>query len=215
MISQQGSLVAKCFSMRMILISSHINYRQAVQLLQHDSARLMDWFYDNYITINTSKTRLVCFRNPLKSVELDSSFVLHRSSCLDCTCSSLKYVDTVKYFRIFFDSDLSWSTHLTHVSGKLRSVCYLLYNDRVFMPFAVRKSIATALASSILRYGITLFGNCAEIWQTKIDRILRNLLRSVGYHYDLAPEADIFEALQLPNFHSLFFAMCCSFSFLV
>lgn len=186
-----------------LLVSSHVNYHQAVRALQHDATRVTDWFYENFITVNASKTRLVCFRNPLKQVNLDESLVLHRSNCQDCTCAPLKYVETVKYSGIFFYSDLSWTTHLSHVSGKLRSVSCLLYNTKIFMPFAVRKSIAHALAYSILRYGITSFGNCTEAWKTKIDRILKSLLKSVGYHFDLLLGADIFEALQLPNFRAL------------
>lgn len=85
-----------------LLVSSHVNYHQAVRALQHDATRVMDWFYENFITVNASKTRLVCFRNPLKQVNLYESLVLHRSNCQDCTCAPLKYVETVKYLAYFF-----------------------------------------------------------------------------------------------------------------
>lgn len=186
------------------LVSRHLNYCHAVRLLQDDALRIMDWFDENLITVNSSKTKLVCFRNPLKNVVLDSPVTLHNSRCSDCDCSPLEYVDQVKYLGILFDSDMSWNSHLSYICGKLRSLSCLLFNHRVFMPLFVRKSIAHALGYSILRYGITLFGNCSELWQTKIDRILRALLKSVGYHLDFSSGVNVFESLRMPNFSSLF-----------
>lgn len=146
------------------LVSRHLNYCHAVRLLQDDALRIMDWFDENLIAINSSKTKLVCFRNPLKNVVLDSPVTLHNSRCSDWNCSPLECVDQVKYLGILFDSDMSWNSHLSYICGKLRSINCLLFSHRVFMPFFVRKSIAHALGYSIIRYGITLFGNSSELW---------------------------------------------------
>lgn len=187
-----------------VLISRHLNYEKALHLLTEDATHLMDWFDENLIKINMSKTQFVCFRNPLKKLNLRSSVVLHKSNCRNCKCLPLVCVDNVKYLGIRFDSDMSWNTHLTHICNKLRSVSCLLFNQKVFMPFTIRKSIAHALGYSVLRYGITLFANCSELWQDKINRILKGLLKSVGYQMDFTPDIDVFETLQLPTFYSLF-----------
>lgn len=50
----------------------------------------------------------------------------------------------------------------------------------------------------------TVFGNCAQLWQIKIDRILKAMLKSVGYQMDFPPDINVFEFLQMPNFSSLF-----------
>lgn len=187
-----------------LLVSRHLNYYHAVNLLKHDATQIMDWFDENLITINASKTKLVCFRNPLKKVNLDSPVTLHKSNCTDCLCSQLDYVDKVKYLGVYFDSDMSWNSHMSYLCKRIRSVSCLLFNNKVFMPFAVRKSIAHALGYSIVRYGITIFGNCAELWKIKIDRILRAMLKSVGYNSDFPTDINVFEALQMPNFSALF-----------
>lgn len=176
-----------------VLVSSHLDFHHSVRLLQHDIERVMDWFSDNLFMVNADKTKLVCFRNPLKRTTLDTSVALHRSNCRDCECPTLDFVSSVKYLGVFFDSDLSWSTHLSHVCGKLRTVSCFLFNSRIFMPYAVRRSIAHALAFSVLRYGITLFGNCAELWQNKVDRIWKGLLKSVGYQLAFPVDTNIFE----------------------
>ena len=72
-----------------VVVSSHLNYDHALQLLSYDSMKVMDWFDANLIKINASKTKLVCFKNPLKRLDSCSSFVLHKSDCLDCNCPQL------------------------------------------------------------------------------------------------------------------------------
>ena len=61
-----------------------------------------------------------------------------------------------------------------------------------------------ALAYSVLRYGITVFGICSGRWQAKVNTLLRGILTNILYNTPLSATADIFETLQLPNFHSLF-----------
>lgn len=84
MTSQPGLLIAKCTIMRMMpySFSRQANYQKAVRVLQQDTTRVMDWFFENFITVNASKTRPVCFWDPLKQVNFDESFVLHRSSAM-------------------------------------------------------------------------------------------------------------------------------------
>lgn len=164
----------------------------------------MDWFTDNLLDINSSKTKLVCFRNPLKKQQDNVQFFLHPSSCSPCNCVSIESVDNVKYLGVFFDYDMSWNTHMSYLCGKLRSIACMLFNTRVFLPVGVRLLIVHALAYSILRYGVTVFGNCSGRWQEKINILLKGILKSIAYNTDLSTSADIFDSLKLPNFRSLF-----------
>lgn len=186
-----------------LLLTRHTSYPEALQMLQQSSNKVMDWFSRNLISINVSKTKLVCFRNPLKVVSLNIPFLLHTSNCSSCHCAEVPYSDSVKYLGIHFDSDLSWNSHLTKICSKLRSVSCLLYNIKTFMPLGLRKRVAYSLAYSHLRYGITLFGSCSNLWQTKIDNILKGILKNVCYNLNYS-HLDLFETLSMPNFRSLF-----------
>lgn len=94
------------------------------------------------------------------------------------------YVDHVKYPGIEFDSDLSWNTHMGTACKKLRRVSGLLYNMRSLVPQFVKKMVINALAYSVLRYGITIYGGCSTFWQKKIDNILTGMFRSIIYGTD-------------------------------
>lgn len=187
-----------------VIVTRHLNFENAARSLQCAATSLMDWFQQNLMDVNVNKTKLICFHNPLKYVHLDFPFVLHHSKCIPCKCVSLEYVESVKYLGILFDCGLTWNTQFMSLCAKLRSVSCLLYNTKSLMPFSVRKIIAHTLAYSVLRYGITVFGNCSAQWHGKIDSILKNILKSVSYGLQIPDDSDLFNFLQFPCLKSLF-----------
>lgn len=64
--------------------------------------------------------------------------------------------------------------------------------------------IAHSLAYSVLRYSITVFGHSSDYWKTKVDCILKAILKSVSYKLKIPDNANLFEYLQLPNFQTLY-----------
>lgn len=128
---------------------------------------------------------------------------LHTSSCSHCNCVPVKYAHSVKYLGLIFDSDLSWNSHLSFVCQRLRAVSCVLYNIRYFMPFSVRKCVTHALAYSVLRYGITVYGHCTVRWQRRVNSLLRLLLKNIAYDLPIGNNIDIFRRLKFPNFNAL------------
>lgn len=187
-----------------LLVSKHVSYCAAVDLLQSDATRILDWFQSNFIDINIDKTKLICFRSPLKALRPNIPVFLHPSGCTPCQCAPVDYVNSTRYLGIFFDSDLSWNSQMAYVSKRLRSVSCLLYNTRALFPFSVRRLVLNSLAYSVLRYGITIFAHCSNRWHTKINSILRNGLRSVAYNTQFHSSDNIFSDLSLPTFMTLF-----------
>ena len=90
-----------------VLLSSHLHYSKAAELLQLDSFEIMDWFSANVITVNAKKTQLMCFCSPLKRIILNKPILLHASNCISCACEPVDYVTVTKYLGIYFDCDLS------------------------------------------------------------------------------------------------------------
>lgn len=207
-INDFASAVSRCkvfqYADDTVLLAKHVCYHSAIKMLQNDVYNAVDWFSKNLLKLNVSKTKLVCFRNPLKTTVIDQQIYLHSKSCAPCFCDPVEYVLSVKYMGIFFDSNMSWDTHLAHLCGKLRSVAWLMYHCRSLVPFPVKKIMVHALAYGILRYGITTFAFCSTRWETRIDALLKNILRSVGHNMPSLLSQNVFAALGYPSFRSLF-----------
>lgn len=93
---------------------------------------------------------------------------------------------------------------MSYICGKLRSVAWLLFNIRSMVPYRIKRSIVHALAYSTLRYGITIFAFCSIHWKTRVDTLLKNILKSVAYRSDLILHENIFRGLGFPSFDPLF-----------
>lgn len=187
-----------------VLLSSHVRYHEAVELLQSDVLRLMNWFSANVMRVNAKKTQLVCFRSPLKQVLLDKPIFLHTSDCVSCECAPIVYVNCTKYLGLYFDCDLSWNSHFFYIFKKIRAASCTLYNLRILLPITTKRLLTHALVYSILRYGITLFGQCTALLESKVNSLLNGILRSVAYGSSLQRSDNLFNDLSLPTFKSLF-----------
>lgn len=172
------SVIRKCkvfqYADDTVLLAKHLNYGTAIRHLQSDISNAVGWFSQNRIAINANKTKLTCFRNPLKTTLINIPVFLHCHTH-PCHCNPVEYVEYVKYLGILFDCALSWQHHLAFVCDKLRKVACVLFNMKTFVPMHVKKSVAHALAYSVLRYGITVFASCSSRWKTRVDAILKNI----------------------------------------
>lgn len=80
----------------------------------------------------------------------------------------------------------------------------MLYRGRSFLHISATKLITNEFAYSILRYGVSIFGNCSTDWHKKIDTILRGILRSVSCGTALEEGDDTLEVFGSLDFSSLF-----------
>lgn len=92
---------------------------------------------------------------------------------------------------------------MAHLSKKLRGVACLLYALRAYLPFAIRRLIAQSLGYSLLRYGMCCFFNCSATWKNRINRILKNMAKSVIYSIPHKQQS-VFLSSGLPSFDIVF-----------
>lgn len=139
--------------------------------------KVMHWFVSKPKKVDMRKTRLMCFRNSLKSAQINVSFTLHLCNPLTLWLYKSKYVNSTNHLGINFDSDLYCNTHKSYPSGRLRSVYYLYHIVKVCFSFYIWMMLANILAYSTYRYGITTLRGSSNFLKTKIDSILKNTLK--------------------------------------
>lgn len=187
-----------------LLISRHVNFDSACNNLQTNASRVVDWYSSNLLKINPGKTKLICFRNPLKHGFRDVPFYLRGMNSVSGSGVPVQWVGSAKYMGLIFECDMSWNKQLAYICRALRNVACLLYNIRVLVPFHVRKILVHALAYSVLRYGVTVFAHSARLWHEKVNCVLKCLLKSVAYNSNYSNSTNLFTDLEMPNFCSIY-----------
>lgn len=86
-----------------------------------------------------------------------------------------------------------------------------MFTIKSFARFSVRKMVAFALAYDIVRYSITLSGNCSEHLQKLVDAVLKGILKSVAYTCAFPKDVSLFDFLGMPSFRLLFVQAVISF----
>lgn len=189
-----------------VLLLSHSDIQEATRILQIDIHKLVKWFADNHIFVNVEKTKLICFRNPHKQVQLNQKIFIHPINCKNCQCHPLEFEKTTKYLGLVFDEHLSWNQHAEFISRKLRTVSGYLYRIRSATSVKMRQTIFKALGESVMRYGISVYGSCAPTTKEIINRTLRRIARNIAYgtNFQTLETIEKMQALDIPTVEQLF-----------
>lgn len=164
-----------------VLLLPSDNYENSVSLFQKDVDTLLLWFAVNMISVNVPKTKLVCFRNPHKRVQLSPCILLHTAHCHNCNCLPLPYSRSVKYLGIYFDEHMLWNEQIDYIIKRLRVISANMYKLKFVSSLRIRLLVFRSLVESTLRYGITVYGHCSRSKMTAIDRVLKQIVNHITY----------------------------------
>jgi hypothetical protein len=108
-------------------------------------ATLIEWFKNNLLSLNLSKTHIVNFTTKNKNqMEL---IIDHNNKTIP------------KFLGLTVDSTLSWKHHIDLVTKKLSTICYLNRNIKQYLSTYTLKMIYHSLFHSIMSCGIIFWGN--------------------------------------------------------
>ena len=148
-----------------------------------------NWFAANKLTLHPKKTKYMVFTPPEKSSKNVDGYRLYlNGSRLDrigtgCADKSVKFVG------IDIDDKLNWTEHIKATKNKLAKANSQLSRVNNFLPIHIKKMIYNSLFSSVLQYGLVIWGsatqtnlNSLQISQNYAIRDVGSSLR--GYHTD-------------------------------
>lgn len=142
-----------------------------------------NWLNENLLTLNSSKTKFLCFHKtsasrPKFSLE---TLKIHSPSCTmqsgNCDCQSIKRVDSIKYLGIIIDEKLSFSPHITSLSNRARKLINIMRLLRNSADVQTLKKVYTALCESVLSYCISCWGGSAKSHMIAVERAQRSILK--------------------------------------
>ena len=112
-------------------------------------ANIQQWFQENGLILNTSKTSYVLFRNRNKP-DIDPTVTMGGEV--------LERADSAMFLGIGVDEHLTWSSHVDRLCGKLSSTIFLLRNMKSYCDVALLTSLYHSLFVSVARYGVVNWG---------------------------------------------------------
>ena len=130
---------------------SPCNFQQNIQLLQNTIFEISSWMASNFLSLNSSKTEFLLIGLPTQLTKIDNPFLSMPSS------TSIKPVASARNLGVIFDSNLSFSDHISYIS----KTCFVHIRDlrriRNTLDHTTACTVATSLIHSKLDYCNSLF----------------------------------------------------------
>ena len=99
-------------STQFFLSFSPCNFQQNIQLLQNTISEISSWMASNFLSLNSSKTEFLLIGLPTQLTKIDNP-----SLCMPLS-SSIKPVASARNLGVIFDSNLSFSDHISNISKR-------------------------------------------------------------------------------------------------
>lgn len=156
----------------------------AIQRINLDIERLVDWTRSNKLILNTAKTQSIIFGTAryLNSLDLGTIPKIAVSDVL------VQYSEQVKYLRVILTPTLSWDANVTRTVGMVHRILYQLKLCRRLLSADLRRRLVTSLVLPLIDY--------CSVAQTDItflcnQRLQRALNAGVRFIFDLRTDEHI------------------------
>ncbi|KAG7296291.1 hypothetical protein JYU34_021418 [Plutella xylostella] len=146
-------------------------------------SEVSNWLNSNLLTLNTTKTKFLCFHKTSASKPkfILQSLKIHSTKCINrsqhCDCQSITRVDSLRYLGIIIDEKLSFSQHITALSNRARKLINIMRLLRNSADLQILKNVYTALCESVLSYCIPCWGGSTKSQMITIERAQRSILK--------------------------------------
>ena len=140
--------------------------------MEHALNSVYQWFCHNGMRLNAKKTQMLV---------LGTHAMLRTLPPV-----TLRFCDTVihdsrvvKNLGVHLDRHLSFETHVDHMTRKCTGILIALSHARHVIPRETLKSIVEALALSIVRYCLSVYGSCGTTQLHRVQKIVNFCVRVV------------------------------------
>ena len=139
--------------------------------MNDDLDKITEWLTANNLTLNSSKTEfmLIGSRQRLNTFNRLPSFTIDGNS--------IKQVESTKSLGVYIDENLTWNTHIRHISKKIASCIGTLKRSRSFVPFETLLCIYNALVQPHFDYCSVVWGNCNKSLSIKLQKLQNRAAR--------------------------------------
>ena len=128
------------------------------------------WCVANQLSINSEKTNVVLFHANNKPIP-------ENFDCIQTTYLTIDRVKCVQYLGLMIDENLYWHMHVEHVYSSLVKYFGIFNHIKTMISKKIARQLYFAFIHSRMKYGIEVFGYCANEYLQKLQVIQNKLLK--------------------------------------
>ena len=164
--------------------------------------KLADWFRANKLTLNTSKTKYILFRDKNFSVDF-RKFQLKIDEEKIERIGKGCHDESFKFVGLNLDEFLNWDHHIKSVINKANSATFALSKLKNFLPDYIKCTIYNSLFKSHIDYGSIVWGNskCPELG--RLQKIQKRAMRYISNSKITAHSDPLFTKYKILKFNDL------------
>ena len=170
---------------------------ELIEITNTELLKLNVWCIANRLSINTLKTYFILFSN--RPPEVLPPLVIKSNFTYD----PIQRVDSIKFLGIYYDYNMSFKTHITHLSQRLSRTASLLYRVSSLMPPFVLKAMYHAHVSSLLNYCNLIWANTYPTHLQPLIKMQKRIIRIITNSDYFAHTEPLFAETRILNIENL------------
>ena len=160
--------------------------------LNIDLKILTVWLKANKISLNSSKTEILIFKNPNKPLNYELKLTLDGTRLYPS-----KYV---KYLGILIDPYLTWSYQVKSLAPKLARAAGMLAKLRHYVPQEGLKNIYYGIFASLMNYGSQVWGQYLNQHVLRIVKLQDKAIRIMNFANHSENCSELYKKLDIVRF---------------
>lgn len=183
-----NSIDVMCYADDTVVVFRADSWSGVLTEVERGMAAVAQWLSSNLLTLNTDKTKYLCFHKTAASCpppDLKNEVKIHtciQNSAMEfssCSCNVIKRNDCIKYLGVTLDEKLSFGRHILNLSTRLRKLIHVMKLLRNGADSGVLILVYKALCQSLIMYCITAWGGAAKTSLLTLERAQRSILKVI------------------------------------
>ena len=130
------------------------------------------WCVANQLSIDSEKTNFVLFH--AKNKPIPENF-----DCIQTMFITLNRVKCVQYLGLLIDENFNWHMHVEHVGNSLVKYFGTFSHVKAIISKKIARQLYFVFIHSRIKYGIEVFGDCANEYLQKLQVIQKKPLKTI------------------------------------
>ena len=160
--------------------------------MEHDLEALYNWFYNNMLTFNTSKTKYMIIQQ--------TGLVVDTFPTISVRSIPVERVYIYKYLSLLIDHRLRWTEHVDFVKSKIRPFLAVLRRCSYLVPECSKLSLYYSSVHSHFLYLLSIWGVTAVSRLEELARMQNKAIRYIfwrEYHHGGLSTADLYRKYRI------------------